>query len=245
MKQDIQAVILAAGKGTRMLPLTETRPKPMQMVLGKNLIEWKLEALPEAIKDVIIVIGHQGEQIRDYFGDSWNGKPIRYAVQEELNGTAGALWTARDLIGDRFVVLMGDDLYGADDVRGITKHEWAIGGYPVLKRETGGEIAMGSKGEFAWIKEDKHYVERGYVSTNLFMLKKEIFTYNKVIVPGRTEFGLPHTLLSVAMHHFVPIVEVKHWFQITTSEDLQKAEKFVLLNKGYLRKNQTMEKMEI
>lgn len=230
MKQDfqnIQAVILAAGKGTRMLPLTETRPKPMQMVLGKNLIEWKLEALPEAIKDVIIVIGHQGEQIRDFFGSQWGGKSIRYIVQTELNGTAGALWTAQDLVKDRFVVLMGDDLYGADDVRNILQYEWAIGGYPVSKRETGGEIIMGPKGEYVGIKEDKHYVEKGYINTNLLMLKKEIFTYDKVVVPGRTEFGLPHTLLSVAMHHFVPIVEVKHWFQITTSEDLQKAEQFV------------------
>src|SRR3989338_10703547 len=94
--KNIQAVILAAGKGTRMLPLTETRPKPMQMVAGKNLIEWKLEALPDAVSDVIIVIGHQGELIKEYFGDSWKGRLIRYATQKELNGTAGALWAARE-----------------------------------------------------------------------------------------------------------------------------------------------------
>jgi len=118
MQAITQAVILAAGKGTRMLPLTETRPKPMQEVSGKNLIEWKLAALPEAIRDVVIVVGYQGEQIREFFGDMWHGRSIRYVVQEKLNGTAGALWSARNLLHGRFLVLMGDDLYAKEDIVG-------------------------------------------------------------------------------------------------------------------------------
>jgi NDP-sugar pyrophosphorylase family protein len=99
----LSAVVLCAGKGTRMLPLTEHHPKPLQEVLGKNLIEWKLEALPSEVADVILVIGHQGEQIQNFFGDEWKDKTIRYVVQKELNGTAGALLAAKPLLGERFL----------------------------------------------------------------------------------------------------------------------------------------------
>ena len=70
----IQAVILAAGKGTRMLPLTVNAPKPMQEVLGKNLLELKIEALPDEVDEVIMVIGYLGNMIRDFFGDEYGGK---------------------------------------------------------------------------------------------------------------------------------------------------------------------------
>jgi NDP-sugar pyrophosphorylase family protein len=152
---------------------------------------------------------------------------VTYVEQTDLNGTAGALWAAREKLRDRFIVMMGDDLYGTDDIHAILGYEWAIGGFPAHAREVTGGITMGENSAFVAIKEDKHFVEDGYISTNLFSLKKEIFTYEPVLVPGRTEFGLPHTVLAVAQHTFVPIVPVTQWFQITTPEDLVRAEAFV------------------
>ena len=110
------AVILAAGRGKRMLPLTDFLPKPLVDVKGKNLIEWKLLALPGTVTDIVLVVGYQGEQIRNFFGDTWQGRNIRYAEQKELNGTAGALWSAKDLLSGKFLVLMGDDLYDSSDI---------------------------------------------------------------------------------------------------------------------------------
>ena len=226
----IQAVILAAGKGTRMLPLTTSVPKPMQEVLSKNLLEWKIEALPEEVDEVILVIGYLGDVIRDYFGDEYLGKKIRYVVQTELNGTGGALWMTKEFLRDRFIVMMGDDLYGKDDIKQILSYEWAIGGYPVWQRETGGEITKDEKGNFNTIKEERHYVNDGYVNTNLLMLRKDLFNEALVQIPNKTEFGLPHTLLPLSLKIGVPLIEVKEWFQITAPEDLVAAEKFLQKN---------------
>ncbi len=224
---NIQAVILAAGKGTRMLPLTVNSPKPMQKVLGKNLLEWKIEALPEEVDEVIMVIGYLGNVIRDYFGDEFRGKKIRYVVQEELNGTGGALWQAKELLRDRFIVMMGDDLYGKSDIMNMLSHEWAIGGFSVHERETGGEITKNADGMYDSIIESRHYVADGFVNTNLLMMKKDIFTYGFIKSPDGKELWLPHTLLVVSQKIGVPLVEVKKWFQITAPEDLTRAESFV------------------
>lgn len=231
MTQDIQAVILAAGKGTRMLPLTETRPKPMQEVRGKNLIEWKLEALPESIRDIIIVIGYQGEQIKEYFGDTWKGKKVQYAVQKELNGTAGALWAARELLRGRFLVMMGDDLYAKADIRRMLRYPWAIGAQEIVQQEAGGEILTHPDGTFAGMLESKHFVEHGFINTGLYMLTTKIFTYEPVPIGGSTtEFGLPHTLALLAKETPVAVVKASKWLQVTTPEDLQKAIEFVSMN---------------
>lgn len=228
MQESIQAVILAAGKGTRMLPLTETRPKPMQEVLGKNLIEWKLEALPQPVEEVVMVIGYQGEQIQNYFGDTWMGRTIRYATQKELNGTAGALWAAREFLHDRFLVMMGDDLYAAEDIARMTEHDWAIGAQEIVRQEVGGEILTNEDGTFAGMHEQKHFVERGLMNTGLYMLTHEIFAHDPVPIGGSsTEFGLPHTLAALAKKTPVVVVKATKWLQVTTPEDLRRAEEFV------------------
>ncbi len=223
----IQAVILAAGKGTRMLPLTQHSPKPMQEVSGKNLLQWKIEALPDEVDEVIIVIGYLGDVIRQYFGNEYNGKKMSYVVQEELNGTAGALWAAKELLRDRFILMMGDDLYGRSDIKNMLAQDFAIGGYPVHRRETGGEITKDANGNFDSILEERHFVEDGYVNTNLLMLRKELFDQELVRIPGKTEFGLPHTILPLSKKIGIPLVEVKKWFQITEPGDLTRAEEFV------------------
>lgn len=219
------AVILAAGKGTRMLPLSETHPKPLQKVSGKNLIEWKLEALPGVVREIVIVIGYQGDQIKQYFGDVWNGKRIRYVVQEELNGTAGALWAARGLLSGRFLVLMGDDLYAKEDIASMFTHEFAVCVQEVTDREIGGEMILNADGTFVSILEQKHHVEKGLINTGLYMLDDRIFRYDPVPVGGgNTELGLPHTLAVLAQAIPVAVVKATRWFQISIPDDLSRAE---------------------
>ena len=231
----IQAVILAAGRGTRMMPLTENSPKSMQEVLGRNLLEWKIEALPDEVDEVVMVIGYLGDAIKDFFGNEYHGKKIRYVHQEELNGTGAALWKAKELLHERFIVMMGDDLYGKSDVTAMLGYEWAIGGYRIKEGEaTGGLITKDESGNFASILEGDHQVTNGYINTNLLMLRREIFTETLVKIPGRKEFGLPHTLLAYSKKVAVPLVEVKHWFQITAPEDLKNAEEF-LKNEQHLQ----------
>ncbi|OGZ08188.1 MAG: hypothetical protein A2942_02100 [Candidatus Lloydbacteria bacterium RIFCSPLOWO2_01_FULL_50_20] len=227
-EQNIQAVILAAGKGARMLPLTETRPKPMQEVCGKNLIEWKLEALPGTVTEIILVIGYQGEQIRDFFGDTWKGRPVRYVVQHELNGTAGALWAARDLLRGRFLVLMGDDLYAPEDILRMTGYRFAIGAQEIWNKEAGGEMIANPDGTFAGIHEQKHFIGHGFMNTGLYMLSHELFDYDLVPVGGSSlEFGLPHTFAVLAKKMPVMMVRATKWLQVTTPEDLKRVRDFV------------------
>lgn len=216
-----------------MLPLTETRPKPMQMVLGKNLLERKLEALPEAIKEVIIVIGYQGEQIRDFFGNQWRSKSIRYIVQTELNGTAGALWAARDLLHERFLVLMGDDLYAKEDIARMCAYPWAVCVAEVNEKEVGGEMLANPDGTFRGINEARHYVAHGLMNTGMFMLSRELFQYDPVPIPGvPSEFGLPHTLALLATKTPVAILRATKWMQVTTPDDLKRAESFLKITNG-------------
>ena len=231
-QQNIQVVILAAGKGTRMLPLTETKPKPMQLVSGRNLIEWKLEALPEETKEVIIVVGHQGEQIEKYFGDEWRGfgakMRIRYVHQAELNGTAGALWAAKDFLRNRFIVMMGDDLYAREDILKMTKHDLAVCVTQVANREIGGEMLANPDGTFKNIQEEKHFVETGLMNTGMYMLDRRIFDHELMPIGGSSkEFGLPHTLVTLAKKDPIAMVHASKWLQVTTPEDLLSAEEFV------------------
>lgn len=230
----IQAVILAAGKGKRMLPLTESRPKPLQEVLGKSLLEWKLETLPDEVSEVIIVVGHQGVQIRAHFGDVWKGKRIFYAEQEELNGTAGALIAAKDILGERFLVMMGDDLYSKADVTQLLALSWGVCVKEVHQKEMKGVMQVNDSGHFVGINEEMHFVEHGLVNTGLYMLRREILEIPPVPIGGSsTEFGLPHTLAVIAQDTPVPLVVTNRWIQITTPEDLLHAESFVKTHLNY------------
>ena len=77
----MQAVLLAAGKGVRMLPLTLNQPKPLVEIGGVPLIVHVLRALPPEIDEVIIVVGYKAQMIIDYLGETFEGRKIRYVYQ--------------------------------------------------------------------------------------------------------------------------------------------------------------------
>jgi NDP-sugar pyrophosphorylase family protein len=106
----MQAVILAGGLGTRLLPLTEMIPKPMVPVAGVPYLEHQLRLLAEQdIRDVLLLTGYLGEQIETYFGDgSRMGLRIDYSRESSPLGTGGALREARDKLEHAFLIIYGD-----------------------------------------------------------------------------------------------------------------------------------------
>ena len=106
----MKAVILAAGEGSRLRPLTNHRPKPMLPVGNKPLLESVIEAVSAAgVTEIVLVVGYHRERIQNYFGDGdhW-GVDITYATQEKQLGTGHALLQAEPYIESDFIALNGD-----------------------------------------------------------------------------------------------------------------------------------------
>ena len=117
----MKAVILAAGEGNRMRPLTQARPKVMLPVANKPIIEHLIDTLISAgIRDFIIVTGYQAEQVEWHFGDGsqW-GADIQYCRQDEPLGTADAIFRVKSMVEEHFLVLNGDTLYRPQDISGL------------------------------------------------------------------------------------------------------------------------------
>src|SRR5258706_5952688 len=108
-----RAMLLAAGGGTRLKPLTDNRPKPMLPLGGRPLIEHTIRQLVKAgVRDAVINLCHCPEAVIDYFGDGSNfGLNLTYSVEAELLGTAGGLKNVADFFrGEPFYLMYGDNL---------------------------------------------------------------------------------------------------------------------------------------
>lgn len=115
----MKAVVLVAGKGTRMEPLTSGCPKVMLQVANKPILEHILNSAIEAgVGGFVFITGYLEEQIREYFGDGnkW-GVSIEYVRQKEQLGTANAIGCAKGYVEGAFLVLNGDMLIGQEDLK--------------------------------------------------------------------------------------------------------------------------------
>jgi NDP-sugar pyrophosphorylase family protein len=230
----MQAVILAAGRGARMGALAESVPKPMLKVAGKTLLEHKLDALPEAVDEIIMIVGHYGGVIHDYFGGVYGDRRIFYEEQDVLDGTAGALWRARDILKDRFLVLNGDDIYTPKDLQTASEaKEWTMF---VMETDNvrSGSVRIDKNGDVQDIVEGDYEDKKGFTNIGLYTLDTTLFSYPMVPKSaGSEEYGLPQTILAASKSGKVPFAAAKadSWLQITAPEDLQKAEE-LLAGKG-------------
>ncbi|WP_459809317.1 bifunctional sugar-1-phosphate nucleotidylyltransferase/acetyltransferase [Halopiger thermotolerans] len=108
----MKAVVLTAGEGTRIRPLSASVPKPMLPVADRPLAAHTVDAAVDAGADeIVLVVGYEAETVREYFGSEYRGVPVSYAVQEEQAGTADAVNAAREHLEGPFAVLNGDNLY--------------------------------------------------------------------------------------------------------------------------------------
>jgi len=180
----MQAVILAAGRGKRLAPLTDKTPKPMVKLLGQPLIAYALDALPSKVEEIIIVVGYKGAQIRAFVGASWRGIPVRYVEQKKPAGTYDALLRAKKLLRGRFIVAAADVLYSKKDMARLASHPLSI----LVRRDSAAALKAGlcivKNGRLVELLEDVY--ARGNTLRNCaaYCLDKRIFAQQVLYGPS-------------------------------------------------------------
>jgi len=122
----MKAIILAAGKGTRLHPITESLPKCLIPVDDKVILEHMLERLTKNnIDKIIIVVGFEGDQIKNHFGNSFNNTEIKYVTNPKYDvyDNIYSLWLAKDYIDDDILIINADNIVNKDILKDIIESE--------------------------------------------------------------------------------------------------------------------------
>lgn len=188
----MKTVIMAGGKGTRIASVNSEVPKPMIPILGKPILEYQLDCLRrQGCTDIILVIGHLGHIVRDYFGDGSGVSPatgepfgvsIAYIEETEPLGTAGALYLLKDKLTEDFLLLCGDVIFDIDVGRFARFHK-EHGGLATLfthpnshPYDSGIIMADGDGRVTNWLhKEEPRKWYRNRVNAGLHFLSPELF----------------------------------------------------------------------
>ncbi|MDO8522960.1 MAG: nucleotidyltransferase family protein [bacterium] len=220
----MKAVILAAGEGLRMRPLTVSRPKPMIEILGRPLLHHIFDALPDEIDEVIMVVGYLEDQIRNYFSESFGGKKITYVHQPKKLGTAHALWLVRRFLHDeRFLMLYADDLQSKEDIKKCLAHPLSIMVKEVEDPRKFGVITADDNGKVLDLIEKPIVPPSNLASTGVKVLDSKIFNYPAKQHPNG-EYYITDSLSQMVRDYEMFAVKADFWLPIGYPEDIKKAE---------------------
>ncbi len=207
----MQVVILAAGQGTRMRPLTDTRPKPMLPVADRPLVAHTADAAVEAGADeLVFVVGYEADAVREYFGDTYAGIPVRYAEQTDQRGTAHAVRAARDLLDGRFAVLNGDDLYDRDSIAALLSDGPAVGTYEVADPRPYGVFDV-QDGVVTDVVEKPDDPPSNLVNVGAYVFPPAALDWLDVPPSDRGEHELTDVLQRTVTEHAVQTVAMDRW----------------------------------
>ena len=221
---------MCAGLGTRLRPITETIPKPLVPIAGRSSLERTLDILPDEVDRLILVVGYLADQIKDRIGSEIHGCEVEYVHQDALDGTGGALRRAEAFIrSDRFLVLMGDDLYTRQDLQNLAMHDKAILCYRGQASGTLDALRIDKENRVCGF----HRPDAGIsclLNTGAYSLDRHWFATDPVLVPGKTsEWSLPHAIPQlIDLGHPIYAIEADFWMPVGTHEQLADAERLLV-----------------
>jgi UDP-N-acetylglucosamine diphosphorylase/glucosamine-1-phosphate N-acetyltransferase len=219
-------VLLAAGEGKRMAPLTATRPKVMLPVANRPMIEHLICAVRDAgIDSFVIVVGYREKEIRDYFGDGegW-GVSIRYTVQRTQGGTGDALRAAKGLVKGQFLLMNGDMIITADDIRSICASPAPAVG--VVESETPEQYGVITEtgGMVTGIYEKSLDPPGNLINAGIYLFDDDIFAEADRLVPSpRGEYELTDALTPAISRGELRAVRLVSWCDIGAPWNLLEA----------------------
>ena len=242
----MKAVVLAAGEGSRMRPLTSSRPKVMIPVANRPILEHLLVEMKKAgIQDFIIVAGYRGEQIRDYFtdGSPW-GISIEYCRQGRRLGTADALKMVGGLTEGEFLLVNGDNVIGRRDIERVMANDGHTMSVVEVEDPVGLGVVEVSGGKVVRIHEKVEHPPSHMVNAGLYHLGSDIFrALSRTVKSRRGEYELTDSLqLLIDSGEAIRYQEIGFWLNLSYPWDLLAANQLLLVdmechNEGKLEEN--------
>jgi len=225
----MHTVILAAGEGTRMRPLTESAPKPMLPVADRPLVAHTADAAVAAGTDkLVFVVGYEGDRVREHFGDRYRDTPVAYATQDEQLGTAHAAAAAREYLDDDFVVLNGDDLYDETALDALFEHCPAVGAYTADDPRPYGVFSI-DDGRVTDIVEKPNEPPSDRVNVGAYHFPAEAADWlTDVEQSDRGEYEITDVLARVIDSYAVETVPVERWLGVGRPWELLEANEWKL-----------------
>ncbi|MBN1879220.1 NTP transferase domain-containing protein [bacterium] len=234
----MKGVLLAAGQGVRLKPLTDTTPKPLIPVAGVPILERIITGLVSAgINQLAVVVGHLSGMIQEYFGDGAQfGADIRYFQQANRDGTARAVLPAESfLMREPFFLGYGDILVESSNylkLRTCFEHhpnDSVISGWASDAPWTGGVLIREADRLTGLIEKPLRGSEPGnLINAGLMILQPDVLEHIRSVQPSpRGEYELTDALLSLAVVTTVRIFEItSFWSDIGTHEKLSEADHY-------------------
>jgi len=215
----MEAIVLAAGRGTRLRPLTNDRPKGLVEVGDRSLLADCLDQLVSIGADrLVLVVGYEREQIVDRFGDQHRGCPITYAVQSERDGVASALLAAEEAVeDDQFLVALGDNVFRAnlgavvEAVDGSADGAVLVEEVPADEAERYG-VCRVDDGRIEQIVEKPDDPPSNLVATGMYAFTQDVFDACRRIEPSdRGEYEISDAITEYARDNAVAAVPLAGW----------------------------------
>lgn len=221
----MDAIILAAGLGTRLRPHTLKTPKPLLPVQGRPILDWTLAALPPAVDRVVVVVYYLSEQIKEYLAGQAHVRDWVTVRQEEPRGTGHALLSCRpEVRSDRFLVLNGDDLYGAADLAALSRASAAILAREVAEPRRFGVAFTRTDGTLERIVEKPDVPGPRLANAGAYTLPQAVFDLD-VDLSARGEYEITDYVTALARRQPVEVIPAEFWLPIGTVEAWQQAER--------------------
>ena len=214
--QKTDFVILAAGRGERLWPITNHIPKTMVRILKKPLLEWIVECVYPYARKIVVVVGFKREAVQTHFSKSPFSDKLVFAVQGEQRGTAHALLQAENHVEGDFVVLNGDNFFDPRELKKVlenhAKDKWFLVGTKVQDKSSFGEIVV-ENGVLKKIVEKPGVREPGLANTNFALLPKSFFSLlHEVEKSERGELEFIDALNAFASKEKVEVVDFQGYW---------------------------------
>jgi NDP-sugar pyrophosphorylase family protein len=220
----VDAIILAAGLGMRLRPHTLDTPKPLLLVRGRPILDWALGALPKSVDRVVVVVHYLAEHIEAYLRTQTHFPRWTTVRQEQPRGTGDALRACRDQVrSERFLVLNGDDLYGAADLAALAATPAGLLVHPVDEPRRFGIAFLKPDGTLERLVEKPDLEGRRLANTGAYLLPRAVFD-TELTLSARGEYEITDYVSALAARRAVQVIEARFWLPIGTVEVWQNAQ---------------------
>jgi glucose-1-phosphate thymidylyltransferase len=239
----MKAVVIAAGEGTRLRPLTEDKPKGMVEVDGEPILTHCFDRLVElGAEELLVVVGYMKERIISHYGDSYEGVPITYCHQRTPKGIAHALLTAEEHVDDDFMMMLGDNIFRANlaDVVNRQREERADAAFlveevPYEEASRYGVCDTNDYGEITGVVEKPDEPPTNLVMTGFYTFTPAIFHACHLVQPSdRGEYEITDAVnLLLQSGRTIDAIRMDGWrVDVGYPEDRERAEQRLRAERG-------------